>query len=94
MSDTGMTDFGALDHEYRELRAVWRDEDRRHLDGAGRVWKRMNEVRTTIETTPPATGADCSVKVRVLFNLGQELGDDPDDLIALRQVAKFLETRG
>ena len=92
-----MADLGALYNEYRELKAVWLDEDRRHaLDEAGvdRVWERMNEVRTTIETTPPATGADCSVKVRVLFNLGQELGDDPDDLIALRQVAKFLETRG
>ena len=90
--------FGALYDEFRELRTIFDNDDRwRGLDKAGResMWRRINDVRTMINTSSPASAGDCAVKIRLLLDPGRGMavGDDPIDLVSLRQVAAFLETR-
>ena len=70
--------------EFCSLRLIYDDDDH---------WRRrISDIRRAINTTPPASVADCAVKLRaVLDPLGMAVGEDPDDLVALRQVAAFLE---
>ena len=90
--------FGALYEEFRELRTVFDNNERwRGLDKAGResMWRRISDIRTMINTSSPASADDCAVKLRLLLDPGRGMavGDDPVDLVSLRQVAAFLETR-
>ena len=90
-----MASIGALHDEFVSLRRL-DARCRADLDEAEQedVWQRVSDLRTMIDTRPPASAADCAMKLRVVLDpLGMGVGEDPDDEVSLRQVAEFLETR-
>jgi hypothetical protein len=84
----------------RDLEVELRDLDRRlnhdqvNDDDVPKVLsRRFGQVIAEINTTPPENIGDCRIKIARIADLlhGIEAGiDDPDDMLALRQVAQFL----
>jgi hypothetical protein len=82
----------ALDQEFSSLRGIIDDPTCSERDRTAAAW-RWGDVIGAINTTEPDSIGDCVVKLRSLLDrgLGMSVGDRPDDRVALRQVAEFLE---
>jgi len=89
-----MASFRALYDEFCLLQMVF-DDDERDLDEVERerIWRRISSVFAMINTSSPASVADCAVKIRLLLDpaLGMAAGVRPEDFVSLSQVAEFLE---
>jgi hypothetical protein len=86
-----MLPLAQLDHEFNDQLSRFELADRDD-ELAAAIARRLGDLMGEIAATPPASVADCVVKLRRLADpeLGIDAGDRDDDVSSLRQVIGFL----